>query len=332
MNYYDKLKDSTYIAKRDFWFGKMEKVFAGEKPETMFFLRGYEGKGKSSPYEEPEKWVEEVLRDLEEHAEFAADEECFRPLSLECGLYGVHFADRILGAEVFFQDEQWYNHYLNTPIGRIEMPELDENETWILAKRVAEAFVDNGVGLPLFGLPTIASTLNVAINLYGADIMAEWFEEPEAVEHDLNVINEVLCELHRRYQSIIPRNQLQPVISWERTQPPGYGQICGCSTQLLSPQMYGEIFAPLDNQLLSVYQNGGMIHLCGTHKQHIQHFRDMPALKAVQLNDRATWDLQEYYENLRQDQIIYLIPSKEMSVDKAMEITGGKRLIIQRGI
>ena len=89
------------------------------------------------------------------------------------------------------------------------------------------------------------------------------------------------------------------------------------------------MIAPLDDRLLSVYPRGGMIHLCGSHAQHIPVMRQMKHLRSVQLNDRATWDLKAYYDGLREDQVIYLRPSEEMTVEKAMEITGGNRLIIQ---
>ena len=54
----------------------------------------------------------------------------------------------------------------------------------------------------------------------------------------------------------------------------------------------------------------------------------MKSLKAVQVNDRAAEDLQLYFDGLREDQILYLCPCKGMTVERAMEITGGKRLVI----
>ncbi len=54
----------------------------------------------------------------------------------------------------------------------------------------------------------------------------------------------------------------------------------------------------------------------------------MKPLHAVQINDRAAEDLKLYFEGLRDDQIIYLTPSESMTIEKAIEITGGKRLVI----
>jgi hypothetical protein len=71
-----------------------------------------------------------------------------------------------------------------------------------------------------------------------------------------------------------------------------------------------------------------MIHLCGSHAQHIPVWREMKSLRAVQLNDRAAEELERYFFELREDQIIYLNPCKGMTVEQAMEITGGHRLVI----
>ena len=68
--------------------------------------------------------------------------------------------------------------------------------------------------------------------------------------------------------------------------------------------------------------------MCGNHSQLIPVFRAMRNLRAVQLNDRAAHDLDLYFTGLRDDQIIYLYPCDGMSINTAMEITGGKRFVI----
>jgi hypothetical protein len=96
--------------------------------------------------------------------------------------------------------------------------------------------------------------------------------------------------------------------------------------------MYKEFIAPLDEALLGVYPNGGMMHLCGAHTHLIPAFKNMPNLRAVQVNDKAAGDLRYYFEGLREDQIIYLNPCEEMPVKEALEITNGKRLVIADNI
>ena len=91
--------------------------------------------------------------------------------------------------------------------------------------------------------------------------------------------------------------------------------------------MYREFVAPLDDELLSVYPNGGMIHLCGVHTQHIPIWREMRSVRAIQVNDRASEDLEIYFNELRDDQVIYLNPTSTMTAERAMEITGGQRIV-----
>ncbi len=325
------LNREDLIQKRDMWFQRLQNLFSSQpdawNDRHLFTLKGVVGRSGVSPYTEPERWMESCLEDIASQYEILEDETCFRPLCVEYANYGVHYIDKMLGANVYINSDQWYSDYLKSPIGTLQIPDLDRNEVWDGTRRAIGAFLEADVALPLFGLPTIASTLNIAVNLYGEKILMEMALDPENASKDLVTINDLLCEVHRRCQKMIPMQQLQPVISWNRTQPPGYGQLCGCTTHLISGSCYEELVAPLDDKLLSVYPNGGMIHLCGRHTQHIKTFRNMKSLKAIQVNDRASDDLEIYYNQLREDQIIYLNVSEKMSIENAMSITNGNRLV-----
>ena len=229
---------------------------------------------------------------------------------------------------MFFRDGLWYNRYLKGKVGELRQPDLESDETWRLARAYAQAFLDSGTTVPLLGLPTIASALNIAVNLYGEEILVAMMTEPEAAAHDLGIINDVLMRIHRWYLAHIPPDRMQPVISWARTQLPGYGQICGCSTQLVSPALYEEFILPLDDALLGVYPHGGMIHLCGAHEHLLPLFARMKHLKSVQLNDRAAEGLEQYVTQLRKDQVIYLNPCAGMPLEKALPILKGKKAVI----
>ncbi len=304
---------------------------------SLFYHGGHDGKTCNldgivyfppvDPYLEPERYVETVLDLLAENAHLIEDENYIRLLCVEYGYYGVHFVDKILGAEVYLLDNAWQSKYLTTPIGTLEMPNFETNPTVLLAKRLLKAYIDCDVKLPVFGLPTIASVLNIILNLYGQEVLIAMYTDPDAVKHDIKIIHEVLVKLHKIYLDALPLDQLQPVVAWQRTQPYGYGQLCGCSMQLLSKEMYDEFIAPYDEELLALYPNGGMIHFCGSHTQHLQTLRDMKSLHALQLNDRAAQDLQLYYDNLREDQVIYLNCCNVMPYEKAFEITKGKKII-----
>ena len=328
------LNDPARIRARDLWFERLEHVFAGEPDpfddRYVFAVNGIVSQPPepSIQYDDPEGYVIQALEDLAARIEETDSDVMFVPACVEVPFYGVHFIDKLFGCTVWFQDGQWYNRYLDAPVGSLERPDLERSPLWQAARRAAECFVRQDVALPLFGLPTIASALNIAINLYGEEILAAMLLEPEAAQHDFQVINDLLCDLHRWYLDHIPLRQLQPVISWNRTQPPGYGQLCGCSLQLISAELHEEFIAPLDDALRAVYPKGGMIHLCGRHDQLLDNFRRMPHLHALQVNDRAAHDLKLYHDRLRRDQILYLNPCPSMTVERAMELTGGDRLVI----
>ena len=323
-----RLRDPELLAARERHFARLGELFAGERLGHAFVLQGIVGSAEIGECDEPERWVAECLDSLAERAERVSDPHVFRPLVVQSNPWGVHFIDRMLGARVYHQDDQWWSEPLPTRVGELRPPDLAGNATWAVARRHAEAFLAAEVTVPLFGLPTIASALNIAVNLYGERLLAALLEEPEAARHDLRVINDLLCELHGWYLATIPMEQLQPVVAAGRCQPRGSGQLCGCTTHLLSAEMYRDFVAALDDELLRVYPHGGMIHLCGVHTQHIPVWREMGSLRAVQVNDRAAEDLEAYFRELRDDQILYLNPTPTMTVERAMAVTGGHRLVL----
>jgi hypothetical protein len=326
------LNNRERLEKQAAWFRRLGDLFAGQSneyfDEYVFAVNGIYGSSEADLYTNPEEWTVSTLENLAERIGETEKDYLFVPLCIEYNIFGVHFIDKIFGARVFFQDNQWYNDYISTKIGQLVKPDLEKNETWSLAQRATYAFLDQEVKLPLFGLPTIASALNIAVNLYGQEFLVAMMLEPENAAHDLLVINNLLCEIHWWYLNKVPLQNLQPVISAQRTQPPGYGQLCGCTTQLISGESYRNMIAPLDAALLGIYPNGGMIHLCGSHLQHLDTFRSMTALRAFQVNDRAAHDLADYFKGLRNDQILYLNPCEGMTVEQAVKITGGDRLVI----
>ncbi len=330
------LNDASLIAERDTWFARMSDLFDGKENDynakKVFTLHGIVPRPRDNSYlyTDPEDWVTDCLELMLTQRGTRPDG--FTPVCVEYPPYGVHYIDKMLGAKVYFHCGQWNADYLTSPIGSLEMPDLDKDETWQLSKRAAKAFLDADVKLPLFGLPTLSSALNILLNLYGQEALIAMYEDEDAVRHDLDVINTLIRTLHRWYIDNIPKEQLQPVISWARTQPPGYGQLCGCTTQLLGAELYREFIADLDDAILGEYENGGMIHLCGSHAQHMETFRNMKNLRSLQLNDRAAEDLALYLEGLRDDQILYVNPCEGMPVEKILDISKGERIVLVKSM
>jgi len=341
MNNIEKLKNPELKIVRDKWLGKLNNLFEIQVIEPVemsdhcppssaspFFLNGIAK--YSEEYDcDWEKWLDDSLNELADESEKSLDESVFRPLCINFNPHGVHFIDFLFGADVFqLEDKSWQVRPLDSPIGSLQKPDLESHQGWLLMKKFAEKFLSYNLETVVFGLPTIASVLNVAVNLYGQEILLEMIINPEAAKHDFEIISDVICDIHKWYLKNIPADILQCIIPHERHLPVGYGQLCGCTTQLISEQQYIEFISQHDGKLLSIYPNGGMIHLCGTHSQQIPEWRKMKSLRAVQINDDAAEDLELYFKGLRDDQIIYVNVCEGMSKEKIMEITGGKRVVI----
>lgn len=325
------LNDPGLLQARDRHFGRLEQVFAGIPGEQAFVLCGITGRGQSDLYTAPEDWMHEALDDLAARAEALGDPEVFRPLSISPWPFGVHFVDTLFEARVYEladERENWQSDYLRTPVGRLAAPDLTAQPAFKLAQRLTQAFIQAAVKVPLFAPPVLSSPLNIAVNLYGQEFLVALLGEPAAARRDLRVITNTIKALHNWFRKAVPFQQLQMIETCGRIQPPGHGQVCGCSTQLLSAGQYREFIAPLDEEILALYQGGGMIHLCGSHTQHLGTWKAMSALCAVQLNDRAAEDLELFLAGLRSDQVLYVNPCPGMPVDQILGLTGGRRTVI----
>ena len=321
------LSDPRRMRSRAAQMARLRALFAGQRLEHAFVLSGV-GPRSSDDGPDWEGWLDDGLDTLAAEAEAMMDPDVFRPLCLTYDPRGVHFIDRFFGAQVFLLDGNWQARTLDTPVGALEAPDLHRHPSWQAVKRFTRAFLAREVPAVLLGMPTIASVLNIAVNLYGQRILIAMMCEPEAARHDLRVIHDTLCSIHRWYLQHVPAAQRQCIVPAGRCQPPGHGQLCGCTTQLLSPELYRDFIAPFDEAMLGLYPHGGMIHLCGRHTQHIPVWRRMKSLCAVQMNDRATCDLEAYFQGLRDDQILYVNPCPEMPVERILQITGGRRVVI----
>ena len=346
------LNDPKRLQEKARWFGILDDLLDGKAQENEFLkeyvptICGYCGRSgfdlspEKEPlaYSDPESWMVEALEHMADYIATTDEKPWFETFSLEYGIFGVHFIDRIFGNKVFYHPPgEWGAYAMDMEVGSLQTPDVFGSETWKLAEVAAKTFAAQDVALPSFGLPTIASALNIGVNLQGAELLMAMQEEPEAAAHDLKVINDVLIAVHKRFRELLPHEQIKPVGSIHRSLPNGYGQLCGCSTQMLSGQLYADMVAPLDAQLLDVFPKGGMIHLCGSHKQHMQAWADMPQMRVLQV---AHIDFEDYFKKSRQDQILYFFPADEKKneypcqrlIDMAMEVTGGERMVIMANV
>src|ERR1035437_1421138 len=148
----ENLNAPHLIAARDAGFQKLQALFEGSAADGVINLDGYAGAWNTSILKDPRRWLDEVLADLDAHADVLLDPAAFRPLVIRTRMYIVHFVDAILGAEVFDLDgtNNWQAHPLKTPVGALQPPELENNPTWNLARQVALDFLSRNLALPIF--------------------------------------------------------------------------------------------------------------------------------------------------------------------------------------
>jgi hypothetical protein len=306
------LRRPELLAIRDAGRARLEAVFDGTQ-EGVFFLKG------PSAYTtrvdiDPVEWLDECLGGLATEAEdilATPDELLFRPLSMTYNPREVHFIDHLLGAEVVDISTEpnecnWQVNYLDAPVGELKSINLASHPTWQDTVRFSEALLALDIPAMHLGMPTISSALNIAMNLYGQEFLIALLAEPAAADHDLRVINDLLVEVHQWYIDNVPADVLQPICADSRYQPAGFGQLCACSAQLISTDTYAQHIMPLDAEILALYPNGGMVHICGNHTHQIPNWWSMPEVRAIQFNYPATVDFLQYWTELREDQVLYL--------------------------
>lgn len=264
---------------------------------------------------EPERWVDDVLADMARHADEGADRRTFRPLGIEIDPLGTHFVDALFGAEVRFVNQQAWSTELACELHELADLDLDCLPLMRAALRLTEVAVEAGASRLLISNPVLSCPINVGVNLFGERLLWSLLEQPDAARHALRVITNAIAGCMARFDAAIPREVHRGSVFSNRYAPAGHGFIDGCATQLVSPRLYAEFFAPFDAELLRSFPEGGMIHLCGAHGQHAATWRAMDELVTVQVNDRATDDLDLWMSGLRPEQVLYISPSERHTTE-----------------
>ncbi|MHC4562839.1 MAG: uroporphyrinogen decarboxylase/cobalamine-independent methonine synthase family protein [Planctomycetota bacterium] len=326
---YEILNDPELIAIRDDYFRRMQDVYDGTNDGQPAFVLS----GLTPPCEVPEGATLEETMHLEfdamaTEAHLMRDPRIFRPVASGASSHGLSWDDD------FFPlpkepDPVTKFRRIKLPVGSLDPPDLNKSEAWRNMKRSAEIFLEADVKLPLFSAYGVTGPIVEAVSLYGGEkFLLGLLDDPDAARSDLQVLADLAAGMRKWFVDNIPEQQLQGIIHRLRGQPPGYGQIDGCTLQLIGPDIYREIVGPLDNAILGVFPKGGMIHICGYHTHHIPFWREMENLKVLQLSGDAMTDLEIYHKELRDDQLVFVSPHATMLLPQIMEITQGRRVII----
>lgn len=308
----------------------LDTLYAGGRPDHLLCITsdyaGYYGPCADAPFTH---WLEMELPKITDAILLAGEDPVnFRPPVVEFSPLGVHFVDALFGARVHQYEGQWWSDPLPGCLVDLEHVDIPEHPQVIWMTRALGAILDRLPPELSVASPVFSSTLNVAVNLFNATALEDVTDPTADTVRGLAVITAALCRLHAWVRNRFA-GRVRFYCASARYAPDGVGHLCGCSTQLLSADTYRRYFAPFDEHVLGMYPGGGTIHLCGHHTQHLPHWRAMPLVRAVQLNDTAADDFPAYFNGLRDDQLIYIAPTDAMPLQEILRISAGCRVIIQ---
>jgi len=330
----DILCDLELAAARDQYFDRMQAVFdtGADDRDDAYVLYGKQIGIDVEPGKDYQADMERALCELADEADLLRDTEVFRPLIYSVAAYGVHFVDRIFGTHGYAAKDE-HLRYVQNEVGELPVPDVDRDPGWKIVREATQAFLDLNLTVPVFVGTCMSSALNQATNLYSEWFLLALLDNPEGARRDLRIITDVIKQLHQWYLDHVPSWQLQGAAPSVRAQPPGYGQIDGCSTHLVGPGQYRDFIAELDEEVLSLHPKGGMIHLCGVHERHIPTWREMPSLKSIQLSSVANESVEAYAQESRPDQVVYVGPTDILPLRTIMDATdGGYHVILAADI
>ena len=126
--------------------------------------------------------------------------------------------------------------------------------------------------------PDIQSPFNTAHLIRGNDILTDFYDAPEAVEHLLDTVTDYMIKLVSHFKAMI-RSDKDWFFDWSAMWK-GSARISNCSNTMISPDLYKQYVFPRDCRFLDTI-GGGRIHYCGSSGKVISNFFEIPSLTGL---------------------------------------------------
>ena len=199
---------------------------------------------------------------------------------LACGfLYS-----QLLGCEVLFRKDDAPQvlpaHLTEEQVKALEVPDLDCHPLWQRVQCQIDDFMKE------YGYVESAINLmgiqNVALDLRGEDLLADYYDEPEMNHHLFHIVTELSLDIGRRLYAV------SPVVSGGVTSI--VKQVCpsvyltsNCSVTMLSNDLYCQHLLPYDTRLAEAFSCFG-IHHCGPNTETvIDGYLQVPNLRFLEI-------------------------------------------------
>ena len=310
----------------------LRQLLEGDQPECLVAFE-YEPLGVPpvGPFDR-EQWLAEQIAHIRQNLDRYCDPVTCRPPVLSLGRYGLHFFSAAVGCPVReVGDQVWCDPLTESgqPLEDFVRPNLDDNAVVAEAIDLLRFLFDATEGRLPIEKPFCSEPLMAAVDLFGAEFLMALAQEPELAAHVLAEVAAGIIELRDRLDRAAHISPISDHHAASCGAARQYNLVYGCTTHLVSAQTYRDHVLALDTELLNHQSSGGVIHLCGRHLQHLEALRDMPGLRAVQLNNTACDDTEAYWRGLRPDQFVVFWPDDAAPLDQAVAITGGRRLAVR---
>jgi len=138
--------------------------------------------------------------------------------------------------------------------------------------------------------PDIQSAFNNAHLIRGNDILTDFYDDPDAVDHLLNVVTDYMIDLTFHLKAMISADR-EWFFDWGALWK-GTARISNCSMHMISPDFYIRHVLPCDTRFLQAI-GGGRIHYCGTFGEVIREFARIPGLSGLDYDSsyHDRWEL-----------------------------------------
>jgi hypothetical protein len=150
-------------------------------------------------------------------------------------------------------------------------------------------------------IPDIQGPFNNAHLVRGNDILTDFYDDPRAVEHLLDLITDYTISIVNKFNRLF-QFEKGWFCDWGGGYWKGSARISNCSTDMISPDFYEKYVLPRDNRLLSSV-GGGRMHYCGGHSGVLENFCRNPLVTGLDM-DAELHDPWEAAENANEKLVL----------------------------
>ncbi|GHV82718.1 hypothetical protein AGMMS50212_00580 [Spirochaetia bacterium] len=176
---------------------------------------------------------------------------------------------QIFGCEISFTDDaapavHCKNLSLEDAAG-LSVPDLDKDPVWQNVQRQIDYLQDAfGYVIPAINLMGIQ---NIAMDLLGQDLFIQYYENPEIIDHVLDVITQLSIDIGRRFKALSPYISAGVTSIVTQMVPDAY-ITSNCSVEMVSQDMYEKFLLKYDDALGREFKPFA-IHHCGKTCEHV---------------------------------------------------------------